>query len=200
MLFKKQAISFCFTRNIIPTSLVLIGAVAFYNWLVAPHRNYLQAAERYELVKTDLEKKNHIINDTLKIKREKVEKLQEKLEQTYTLLFAPIEAREFLSSIQTVVDSTDCTVDSLQFLTADSVSKGERSEKNSYIITQRAKLSVIGRYGNITLLMNKLQNRPEQVRIDDVTIKSIRNNSGQLKCSMDITIHVMLNKETYAND
>ena len=62
MLFKGQTISIHFSRNVMLTSLVLIGTIAFYNWVVAPHRNYLLAAQRYASVTADLVKKNQIIN------------------------------------------------------------------------------------------------------------------------------------------
>lgn len=194
MLFKKQTISTYSSRSIILTSLVLIGAIAFYNWVVAPHRNYLLAAQRYESVTTDFVKKNQIISNTLKIKKKELKELQEELEQAHTRLFGPIEARKFFSNIQTAVGNANCIVNSLKFLPTDSAFKGDQSEKNSYIITQRAKLSVIGSYRNITLLMSKLQDSPEQVRIGVVAIKSTGNNLGQLKCDMNITIYVMQNK------
>ncbi len=200
MLFKKQAISTCSSRNIMLTSLVLIGTIAFYNWVVAPHRNYLLAAQRYESVTTYLVKKNQIINDTLKIKKKKIKEVQEELEQTHTRLFDPIEARKFLGNIQTAAENANCTVNSLKFSPADSAFKAEQSEKNSYTITHLAKLGVTGSYKNITLLMNRLQDCSEQVRIDAVTIKSTGNNSGQLKCDMNITIYVMQNKEICAHD
>ena len=200
MLFKKQAILTYSSRNVMLTSLVLIGAIAFYMWVVAPHRNNLMAAQRYDSVTTDLARKSQIINDTLKIKKKELKELQEELEQTHTRLFGSIEARKFFSNIQTLVEKANCTVNSLKFSPTDPAIRADRPEKNSYLTTQLAKLGVIGSYRNITLLMNRLQDRSEQVRIDAVTIKPTGNNSEQLECNMNITIYVIADKEVYIHD
>jgi hypothetical protein len=38
------------SRNAVSASLILIAALAMYNWIVAPRTNYLLAAQRYEFV------------------------------------------------------------------------------------------------------------------------------------------------------
>jgi len=200
MLFKNQTIPTHPSKNVVLTVLMLIGTIASYNWFVAPHRNYLLAAQQYESAATDFVKKTQTISNTVTIKQKELKELQDKLGQTHTMLFDPIEARKFLSDIQTVVENANCVVTLLKFSPADSAFKANQSSKNNYTVTQQAKLTVIGSYRNITLLINKLQDRAEQVRINVVTIKPNGNNSGQLKCNMNITIYVINNKEIYAND
>ena len=102
---------------------------------------------------------------------------------------------EFFSNIQTLVRNANCTVNSLRFLLTDSVAKGDQSEKNGYVVTQLVKLSILGDYGSTTLLMNKLQDRPEQVQVDMVVIKPTRSDSDLLQTDMNITIYVIQNKE-----
>jgi len=129
------------SKNVALVTLILIGVIAVYNWLVAPHRNYLLAAQKYESTAGNLAKKNQIIAKKVKNKTKELDRLQES-----------------------------------------------------------AKLSVLGSYGGIAVLMNKLQERDEQVRIDSVTVKPIRRGSSRLKCDMNIAINVIQNKERGPDD
>ena len=53
-------------------ALVLIGAVAVYNRIVTPHRNYLMAAQQYESAVDHLERKNQTISQDLAVKRKEL--------------------------------------------------------------------------------------------------------------------------------
>ena len=50
------------SRNAVSASLIVIAALAMYNWIVAPRAGYLSAAQRYEFVMDNMVKKNKIIN------------------------------------------------------------------------------------------------------------------------------------------
>ncbi|GAI41924.1 unnamed protein product, partial [marine sediment metagenome] len=67
--------------------------------------------------------------------------------------------------------------------------KAERSGARDYITANHAKLSVVGSYRSIVMLMNKLQGSPRQVWIDSVSIKPISDSSEQLKCDISIVIY-----------
>ena len=54
-------------RNIAFAALVLMGAIAVYNRVVAPHANYVLAAQRYESVANKLTKKNQANINNVKI-------------------------------------------------------------------------------------------------------------------------------------
>ncbi|HPS55347.1 MAG TPA: hypothetical protein PLP05_07110 [Sedimentisphaerales bacterium] len=192
---KKQTILAYPSQNVMVISLVVIGAIAFYNWFVSPHRNYLLAAQRQELVATDLLKKNQVINNTIAINKNELEELQGKFKQACIGLFSDVEATKFFSNIQTLVENANYTVNSLKFLPTYTVGKGDESEKTNYVVTRQVKLSVLGDYGNIILLMSKLQDRPERVQIDTVVVKPTISDSDLLQCDMNITIYVIENKE-----
>ena len=176
-------------RNIAFAALVLMGAIAVYNRVVAPHANYVLAAQRYESVANKLTTKKQAIIDDMKIKKEQLEELEEKLKQMRTSLFEPIEAKEFFSDIEVMSEGANCTIYSLDVSQTRSALKAERSGARVYITSNHAKLSVVGSYRNIVVLMNKLQGRPRQVWIDSVSIKPISDSSEQLKCDITIVIY-----------
>ena len=182
-------------RNIAFAALVLMGAIAVYNRVVAPHANYVLAAQRYESVANKLTRKNQAIIDNVKIKGKKLEGLEEKLEQMRTNLFEPIEAKEFFSDIEVMSEGANCTIYSLDVSQTRSALKAERSGARGYITANHAKLSVVGSYRSIVVLMNKLQGSPRQVWINSVSIKPISDSSEQLKCDITIVIYTTEEKE-----
>ncbi len=200
MLSKEWTKSTRSSSNVVLAALALIGVIAVYNWIVAPHKNYLLAAQRYELATGNLAEKNQSIRSDVTGKKRELEKLQEQFKEIHTGLFDPIKARKFFSSIQVVSEETNCTVYLLEFSPNSSASNADKSEAISYVTVQRAILSVGGSYRNIAALMDKLQDRLERVRIDSISIKPIGNSSAQLKCNMTITIYVIQGEEGYAHD
>jgi len=200
MLLKNWPKSKIASRNVVLPAFVVIGAIALYNWIIAPHKNYLLAAQRYESAVSELAKKNQIISKNVTIRKKKLRELREKFKQIHLGLFDPSEAKEFFSNIQTTSEQSNCIISSLSFSQTDSAPHTKRPEENSYITANHAKLSAVGNYGNIITLINKLQDRSEQVRIDSLSIKPIDGSSDLLKCDLTITVYVMQNKERYLND
>jgi hypothetical protein len=181
-------------------SLVVIGAIAVYNWIVAPHRNYLLAAQRYESIVTALEKKNQIISNNLKIKKLELKELEDKFKHVQAIAFNPLEARAFFSSIKAVCEEVGCKMHSLTFSSANFASVADNPEINSYITTSKAQLIVLGGYGNIVALINKLQGGAQYVRIDSLKVNSDNQNPGYLRCDMDVTIYVINEKKDQKYD
>lgn len=181
-------------------ALVLIGTVAVYNWIVAPHRNYLLAAQQYESAVGRLERKNQTIRHNLAVKKSKLEELQEKFRQTQLELFDPAEAGQFFSHIQTKSEEAGCIVSLLTFSPDSPATEEKRSKLNHYITKQQAILSVAGSYGNIVALMDKLHDSTKKVCIDSVGINANDQGTVHLECEMTVTIYVIHRKEEDQND
>jgi hypothetical protein len=205
MLLENWKKSACFSRNAALAALVLIGIIAVYNWIVAPHANYLMAAQRYRSVIDVLAKKNEIISKDVMVKKKELEKLQDEFEQVCASLFDPVGAKEFFSDIEVMAKGTNCIIHSLNVSQTGPpafLRKQKRGQwkAGSYITANHATLSVVGNYGNIVELMSKLQDCLEQVRIDSLSIKLIDSDSNQLKCDIAITVYAIQNKEKHTYD
>lgn len=181
------------SRNVVLITLVLIEAIAVYNWIVAPHTNYLLAAQRYESVAGELAKKSQIVSNNVVIKEKELKDLQEEFERIHTRLFEPVGARKFFSDVQTMLKKANYVTYSLDFSPADSAPTSNLSETNSYITANRARLSVVGSFGGIVALMNKLQSGLKQVWINSVSIRSLGDDSGRLRCNATITVYAIHN-------
>ena len=187
------------SKYILIAAVVLIGVVAFYNWVVVPQTGYLMAAQKYESVAAELAKKSQKMNKDMQSAKKDLSELQKKFKQFHTSLFDPNGADKFFSGIQNVAEDVKCVVNSLNLTPIYQSSKTGDSGAVNVIASRRATLSIAGNYRNIIKLMNKLQERPEQVRIDSVSIRSIDNNSDRLKCDMAVTVYVIRGSEESPN-
>jgi len=182
------------SRNAISAVLVVIVAIAVYSWTVAPHVTHLSAAQRYESVVDEVVKKNKILSSAVRTKKKKLEQLHEQFAQLQGTLFMVDKAKEFFSDLQAISVQVGCTVYSLNLVTGEQNSQDGQAETTSGIVTKSAVLSVIGAYGDIIKLMEKLQAREQKVWIDSVRMASLDSPasggqaSDQLKCDITITI------------
>lgn len=195
MSLKKWTKSTRSSRNVMLASLVLIGAVALYNWIVSPHWNYLMAAQRYESAVGELVRKNQALSNNLAARKKELAQLQEKLALMRTRVFESTEAKKLLGNVQSMAEESNCIIRSLTFSPASSATGADGPKTNRYVTSQRAILSILGNYGNITTLIDKLQDRSQQVRIDSFSIEPAGSSSGLLKCGITITIYVIHTEE-----
>lgn len=199
MLSQNQIKAIRSSRNVVLTALVIIEAIALYNWIVRPHVSYLRAAQICESVADKLAKKNRIISNNVTTRRKELKELEERFEHIHIKLFDPVKAKEFFSDIQAMAEETNCVIYSLNFSPTDSALEAGQ-EVSSHITANHAILSAVGNYKDAVALINKLQGRPKQVWIDSISIEPISNNSEQLKCDITVTIYVIHSKEKDSND
>jgi hypothetical protein len=183
------------TRNAIFTALIIIATIATYNWIVAPHVTYLFAAQGYESAVSKTVEKNKVITRDVATKTKRLEELREQLARSRSTLFAPDEAKAFFSDLQAVAEEAGCTVHALNLVGNKPSSRDKReTEDTSGITANSATLTVSGRYNSIFGLVEKLQNHAKKIWLDSFEMKIIDFSSGQLECSMTITIYTIQDK------
>lgn len=187
-------------QNVILVSLVIIGAIGVYNWVIAPHRNYLQAAQNYQNVTDNLTKKKQTIKNNLQIRKKELDRLDAQLNSGLEMCFEPVEAKEFFNNIQDVSERSGCIMYSLTFTQTDSEADSHNTNLSNIVIQKGAKLTVLGGYGNITTLMKKLQENLKCVRLDSVRIYSDSSFADFLKCDMSVTIYIRSRKENHRHE
>lgn len=184
------------SRNAVSASLILIAALAMYNWIVAPRTNYLLASQRYEYVMENVVKKNKTIDNRVNIRKKKLQELREQSAQLQSTLFTSDQAREFFSDLQAISEETGCIVYSVNLITnKQNPNKDGQLQDTAGIVTKSAVLSVVGVYRNITKLIERLQSRTQKVWIDSVKVQALNNNSDRPRCDITITICVLTDKE-----
>ena len=174
------------TRFAFSATLIMIALFAMYSWLVAPHASYLSVVQGYESTMTNLVNTNNHIVSNVKIKRKKLQELQEKSAQLQSTLFTSDQAREFFSELQAISKQTGCIVHSLNMIKKNP--KEIQSDNTSGIVTKSALLSVVGLYKDISRLIQRLQARSQKVWIDSIKVLTLEYNSEQPRCDIVITI------------
>jgi hypothetical protein len=188
------------SRNAISAAFILIAAIAMYSWMVAPHVNYLFAVQRYEPVVDDIDKQNEAISDKIKAKQKKVEEIKQKFTKIQGALFTAEKAEEFFSDLQAISEEAGCIVNSVNLITKEKIRDDKQSEYTSSILPKSAILSVVGLYGDIVRLLERLQLRTQKVWIDSIVMKSISEESDRLRCDIAITVHTFKDKEAIINE
>lgn len=186
------------SRIVVLASLVVIGAIACYNWCVAPHWNNLQAAHRYESATRTLASKNHIMNAGIARHKRELAQLKEKFVQARGWAFGPAGAKDFFNGIEAAAEETGCVLSSLTFTPTNRKSAADRP--SGFLRPRHARLSVLGDYAGIIALMNEFQDRREKVLIDSISIESIGKVPGRLDCEMNVTVYVMQDEEASTNE
>jgi hypothetical protein len=184
------------SRNAVSISLIVIAALGMYKLIVAPHANYLFAAQRYGFVVDDVVKENKVIDNKVKIKKKKLQELQEQHVELQNTLFTPDKAREFFSDLQVISEETGCIVYSLNLLNSKKNTKNRQPKQTAGVVTQSALLSVVGVYKDIPKLIQRLQARTQKVWVDSVKIQTLDGSSSQARCDITITICAIENEET----
>jgi hypothetical protein len=174
------------SRNAASASLILIAALAMYNWI----------AQQHEVVVATVARKNEHITKMVEIKRKKLEKLREQSAHLLSTIFTADKATEFFSDLQAISEQSGCTVHSLNFVSNTSELKSGRAEDDTGVVDRGAVLSIIGEYKNIIKLLERLQMRSEKVWIESVRMQTVDRRSANPRCDITLRIHAIPNKES----
>jgi Tfp pilus assembly protein PilO len=182
-------------RNTTVAAVFIIMTIAIYNWFVTPHAQYLMAEQRYQQTMDSVETKCKILNSELKVKSKKLENLNKSYDQQKQMYFNADQVKDFLSSLQTTAEKNECTIQNIKFLPAREVFT---SAIDLTVHQYQANLNILGGYGNIVKFLNTIQNRPQTVHIDSMSIE-MNNDNGLLECSLSISIYTLKVKERTEN-
>jgi Tfp pilus assembly protein PilO len=197
------------SRNALSAALVVIAAIAVYNWMVAPHATYLFAAQQYESVIGSVVKKNKILSSTIKVKEKKLEDLREQFAQLRRALFTLDETKELFGELRVICEEVGCTVNSLDFITGESGSRRRpvllgavagQVGGDSYIVAKNVMLSVTGVYSDIIELMEIMQKRTQGIWIDSIEMTALGGDSAKLNCDITVTIYTIHDEDITANE
>lgn len=101
-------------------------------------------------------------------------------------LFTTTQADEFLISIQTASEQTGCMVKSFLISPDDTTFNDEKTNTN--VNRKHATLTFLGGYKNILNTIENLQNHPQTVWLDSITIAQA-DQTSQLQCTTKIAIY-----------
>jgi Tfp pilus assembly protein PilO len=193
-------------------SIVVIVAVASYNWCIAPQASYLQAASAHEDILAIARKKTTVISERVDTNRKKISQLQEDINKIEGSFFTRENSREFFSDLDPLSRQCDCTIDTLNFIAPEPVliehkndpeneqDNGEAKVYSSGIVTKGATISLAGKYEGIVQFLKKLGSYSQRIIINDLYIESTSPESDILSCYINIKVYVIEDRETLNNE
>jgi hypothetical protein len=184
-------------RNVVAVTLILIAAIAIYNWFITPHSNYLMAAEKYTSAARAMEKTGRMIEAELRLKQKKIDELAGQFDLAKQEFFDVGAAKDFLAGIQSQAKKSKCVIDTLKFLPAEQVITADTN--NIDIKEYKVNLGVVGQYADIVVFLDSLQNRKQKVWIDNVKLQLKDPSKGYLVCDAVMSLYTLQFKENINN-
>jgi len=180
-------------QNALAVTMLLICVIAMYNWFIAPHTQYLAAAQKYQEIMESAEKTSKIISSDLTLRQKKLNELTQQFELRKQAFFDIDQAKSFLSGLQSVAEKSGCLVSTLKLSPAREVPV---NNNNSIDVRQyQTEISLLGNYGNIVKFLNTIQNRNAKVWINSIDVGMKHAESGYLGCDITFSIYTLKVKE-----
>ncbi len=179
--------------------LVLIGALAMYSWIVAPHVDYLRAVQKYEPVLDDIAREKDELQDMVVRRRETLDEINRHFDDLSDRLFTYVQARELPKDLGAAAEQYHCRVTTVD-LSDEPVSIFEGKIGDRSIDAMEAQVSVVGDYNGLTAFIKRLQGRDRKIWIHSLTMSVLDDKGGRLVCDMAMTIYVIQEKEASRND
>lgn len=178
-------------RRAFSAALILVGAVALYNWVVSPHVGYLHAMRRLEPVVGRMVEQRQRIRGALDGKRQKLRSLQREFAETRQGFFTREESEAFTHNLQSFIEQVGCSIVIADF-TYGSDGKQDRGPGMPAAV-QDYHIGVIvwGYYDEITALLDRLQNNQPIVWVDSCRMDLLDARGGMLECRLALTTYVL---------
>jgi hypothetical protein len=179
------------SRFALVASIVCIVAVGSYHWLLSPHLQYLEAAQRHVNEVSSYDKKSKVLEGKLKLKHLDADKLSKQLAAKRDLFFTPVEAQQTFTSLEAAAKKANCTIVSLKLLPDDTNAQKNPAPGVAGITISRATVSFVGSYPNSIRFLTSVLDCPGKIMINPFSIASSQSDSEKVECSLVITLCVM---------
>jgi Tfp pilus assembly protein PilO len=183
------------SRIVISTSLVAIVGLLTYNWAISPQASYLHAAQQYETVSQDVDKKVKILGNTVRVKEVKLKKLQAEMKSVGSSFFSAGQATDFFGQIEKISTAAGCNFESMVFINGETIVHDKNNLESPKITEKKVIVKVAGTYGAIVGFTSTLKDYPMTIYMSDLLIRSIGPSTDKLSCSMRLKVYITKDKE-----
>jgi len=187
------------SRNAFFAAMIVIAAIAMYNWIIVPQKAYLYAAQRYQSVVSELAKRKEALSVIVDKKAENLEKLNRRFTELEGKVLISDKVERFAGDLQSASKQAGCVVYSINVVTKKQRAK-RKQPKDAWIIANTLEVSLVGEYKNVVDLVGKLQSYNGKVWIDSIKMEIFDEDSARLRCDMTITIYSSSEKEINLNE
>lgn len=181
-------------------ALLLVGVLAGYNWLLAPHVGCLHAMQKLESAVGRVVEEKVRIGRTLAEKAGQRQALQRELAELEQGVFTPGQARTFRPGLLPLVEQTGCTV-----VTADFARPGKsdrEEDPNVPVMVEASSLSldVEGTAGQVAALLQRLRDHRPRIWVDSCRLDFPGGDSGRTACHLGLTFYIVAERKGLVSD
>jgi hypothetical protein len=178
-------------RNGSSAALILVGVLALYNWILAPHLGCLQAKHKLSTAIGQVAEEKDRICSTLEAKVSQWHALQQEAAELEAGVFRPEQAQMSVKGLLPLVEGTGCEI-----VLADFAPKGkpERTEDpNGPVAIEAAHLNLVatGQPEQVATLLQRLEGRRPRVWVDSCELDFRGGNEGRVECNLLLTLYTI---------
>ncbi len=181
-------------RHASSIAVIIIGAVALYNWVLAPHVGYLHAMQRLEAAVGSIAEEKDRVGGTLEAKIGQWRSLRQELAELEEGVFTPQEAQAFLHGLLPLVEETGCTVVVADLAGHDKTAPIAEPNVPLVVDMFRPSLVVSGRADQVLALLQRLRDHRPRVWIDSCQCDFPDAGAGPLECSLGLALYATENR------
>lgn len=186
-------------RYVSSAAMLIIGALALYNWLLSPHIGYLHAVERLEPVAAQMAEEKNRICATRDGQLNELRRLRTELAEADGRVFTEDQAGVFLRRLLPLIEETGCTLVLADFSGDDASQPASDANEPVVVVMNPVSLTVFGRHDQIVVLFERLQTRQPKVWIDACRIAALDERSTRLECDLVLTMPVIRDERTHGD-
>ncbi len=177
-------------RHASSATLVIVGVISLYHWLLAPHVGYLQAMQKLESVVGTVAEEKDRIQVTLDAKVDQWRSLQQELAELEEGIFTAQEAKAFVRSLLPLVEETGGTVVAADFAGPEKATRTEEPNAPLAMDVFHPSLVVSGSPDQVWAFLQRLQDSRPRVWIDSCQCDFPDGGTGQVECSLVLALYV----------
>jgi hypothetical protein len=182
------------TRSVSSAALIVIGVLALYNWVLAPHLGYLHAMQKYGVVVDCVTQEKNRIADTLEAKVSQWHTLQRELAELENGVFTADQAKAFARSLLPLVEETGCAVVTADFAGAGKTTRVEDPNQTVVIEISHLSLDALGQSEQVSALLARLRDTRPRISIDSCRFDFPDGGSGSMECHLAMTMYALGNR------
>ncbi len=174
-------------RHASSAAVIIMGAIALYNWVLAPHVGYLHAMQKLEAAVSSIDEEKDRVGGTLEAKTSQWRSLRQELAELEEGVFTIQEAQAFLRGLLPLVEETGCTVVVADLAGHDRTAPIEEPNVPLVVDVFHPSLVVSGGADQILVLLQRLRGHRPRVWIDSCQCDF--SDAEPLGCSLVLALY-----------
>jgi hypothetical protein len=182
-------------RGASSAALLVIGVLALYNWVLAPHVGYLHAVQRLEPVVGRVTQERERICSILDRKVGHWRTLQQDKAELEEGVFTVEQAKAFVQGLLPLVEETGCAVLRADFKPDTRTQRLDEPNVPVVIEVSRMNLDVLGQPDQVSALLGRLRDSRPHAWIDSCRCDFSGGAAAPVECNLALALYIIVERQ-----